>query len=119
MGSQSWNPVNLEFKTTAASRSLVIASRQEPRMPNGKTTEELNNDLRKIFKIKLDKTTFMETEPIVGKWYCGFDYCYDEENDEYFESGGALGKYVGDGEFEDEEGYPVGLGAYDFIVEQV
>lgn len=74
---------------------------------------------RVIFKIKLNKTTFMETEPIIGKWYCGFDYRYDEECDEHFESEGAMGKYVGAGEFENEEGYRVGLNAYDFICEQI
>jgi len=48
-------------------------------------------------------------EPTVGKWYCGFD---DDDRD------GLICQYVGDGEFQDDDGGSFDMGCYDYLVEQ-
>lgn len=57
-------------------------------------------------------------EPIDGKWYCGFTMAVDARTGEVWERDGALAKYIGDGQFEDEDGYTEDLSDYEYLVEQ-
>lgn len=57
-------------------------------------------------------------EPEYSMWYCGFDVVYDNDHDEEWNRDGAIAQYIGDGEFIDEEGEPVDMCGYDYLVKQ-
>ena len=69
------------------------------------------------YPIKSAETVTNKT-PTEGKWYCGFEVVSDPKNGFSWHRDGALAQFV-DGEFVDEEGEPVGMGDYDYLVEQV
>lgn len=70
---------------------------------------------------------FVQREPTVGAWYCGF-----ETDEQYAEAGvgstgpdgklgwrdGAIAEYAGDGQFYDEHDSECDFGRYDWIAEQ-
>lgn len=63
------------------------------------------------YDIKPDlKSPAVRQEPIMGRWYCHFESIVSQPGipvPREYERDGNLGKYVGEGEFVDEEDYPI------------
>jgi hypothetical protein len=81
---------------------------------------------RGTYVIRERDGSFVQREPTVGRWYCGF------EANEQYEAGigcigpngkhgwmdGAIAEYAGNGEFYDEADSEPDFGRYDWIAEQ-
>lgn len=68
------------------------------------------------FFIKSDDGTIADAQPVEGKWYCGFEVSYERDGEKWMRDG-EIAKCI-DGEFYDEDGEPVDMAGYDYLVQQ-
>ena len=65
------------------------------------------------FDIKADiSSPAVRQEPIIGRWYCHFESIVSRPGipvEREYECDGNLGKYIGDGDFVDEDDFPIDM----------